>query len=76
MVDRVLTRLQNHNPDLAVTQIDVVTHPLTAWKNGIRMIPALKAGNKVVAGVFLRGEDIRKFIADVKARETGNSNNV
>lgn len=62
MVDRVLTKLQKKNSELEVTRIDVVTHPLAAWKNGIRMFPALKAGSKVLSGVFLREKEIRQFI--------------
>lgn len=65
MVDRVLTKLQKENPELEVTKIDVVTHPLAAWKNGIRMFPALKAGSKVLSGIFLREKEIRRFIDPV-----------
>lgn len=62
MVDRVLTRLQQENPELEVTRIDVAAHPLLAWKKGIRMFPALKAGSKILSGVILREKDIRRFI--------------
>ena len=62
MVDRVLTNIQRENPDLEVTRIDVVAHPLTAWKAGIRMFPALKAGDRVLSGILPGEAEIRRFI--------------
>jgi len=40
----------------------VVAHPLLAWKNDIRLFPALKAGEQIVSGVFLGRKKIRNFI--------------
>ena len=70
MVDRELTKLQKQDPDLEVIKIDVVTHPLTAWKEGVRMFPALKFGDKILSGVFLSGKEIRKFIDKAKLSST------
>ena len=66
LVDRELTKLQEEDSDLKITRIDVVTNPLQTWKNGIRMFPALKYGDKVLSGVLLGGEEIRKFIDEAK----------
>jgi hypothetical protein len=71
MVDRELTKLQKQDPDLEVIKIDVVTNPLRAWKEGIRMFPALKAGDKVLSGIFLGGDEIRKFIDEAKQLPEG-----
>ena len=64
LVDRELTKLQKENPDLKVIKIDVITNPLAAWKNGIRMIPALKDGHRILSGIFLGGKEIRRFITE------------
>jgi len=64
VVDRALARLEEEFPDLELIKIDVVTHPLAAWRNNIRMIPALKAGSRTIAGVFLSGKEIRRFVGE------------
>ena len=66
MVDRELTKLQEEDPDLEITKIDIVTNPLHTWKNGIRMFPALKYGDKILSGVLLSGKEIRKFIDEAR----------
>ena len=73
IVDRELTKLQKENPNLEITKIDIVTNPLLTWKNGIRMFPALKYGDKVLSGFLLSGEEIRKFIDEAKLQLTRSS---
>jgi len=63
MVDRVLTRLEEKNPDLKVERIDIVTNPRRAWQNGIRMIPALQSEGRTLASIFLKRREIEEFIA-------------
>lgn len=66
MVDRELTKLQEEDPNLEITKIDIVTNPLQTWKNGIRMFPALKNGDKILSGILLSGKEIRKFIDEAR----------
>ena len=68
LVKRELTRLRQAYPALKVEEIDVVLSPLQAWRSGIRMIPALKAGDDILAGVLLRAEEIRQFVTRHLAR--------
>ena len=70
IVDRELTKLQEEDSDLEITKIDVVTNPLQTWKNGIRMFPALKYGEKVLSGVFLSSKEIRNFIDEARLHLT------
>lgn len=49
----------------------MVVHPLQALHNGIRMIPALKAGNLELSGVFLRQEEIGDFVERHLAEKQG-----
>ncbi len=62
MAGRELAKLKPDYPDLEVEEIDVVAHPATAWKDNIRMIPALKSDDLVLSGIFLSGERIKKFL--------------
>ena len=73
LVDRELTKLQEEDSDLKIIKIDIVTNPLQTWKNGIRMFPALKYGEKILSGVVLSGKEIRKFIDKAKLQITRNS---
>lgn len=73
MVDRELTKLEKENPGLEITKIDVVTHPFVTLKNGIRMFPALKHGNKILSGIFLSGKEIRQFIDKAKLHVTSSN---
>ena len=70
LVDRELTKLQEEDSDLKITKIEIVTNPLQTWKNGIRMFPALKYGEKILSGVLLSGKEIRKFIDEAKLQLT------
>ena len=63
MVRRVLDKLQPEFPNLALKEIDIVTHPGTAWKNGVRMIPTLVCGDRRLAGIYLSASRIRSFLA-------------
>lgn len=63
LVRRELTRLRREYPELEVEEVDVVLNPLRAWRSGIRMIPALRAGGDLLAGIVLAPEEIRRFVA-------------
>jgi len=62
MADRELAKLEQEDPELEITRIDVVTHPLQAWQDGIRFFPALKAGERILSGVLLNRDQISRFI--------------
>jgi hypothetical protein len=68
LAKRELTRLRQAYPALEVVEIDVVFSPLQAWRSGIRMVPALKAGDDILAGVLLSAEQIRRFVTRHLAR--------
>ncbi len=66
MVNRALKKLQPEFPGVTVAEVDIVSHPVKAWKNGIRMIPALVAGEKTLSGVYLDSSRIREFLEDCR----------
>ncbi len=51
---------------MTVTEVDIVSHPVSAWQNGIRMIPAFVAGEKMLSGVYLDSSRIREFLEDCR----------
>mgnify|MGYP001774101285 CR=1 FL=1 len=49
--------------DIHVEIIEVATTALGSWRDGIRMIPALKIDDDILSGVLLDEQRIRTFIA-------------
>jgi hypothetical protein len=67
LAGRILDKLRMEYGNLEVEEIDVVVHPLLVWNAGIRMIPAIRAGDVVLAGVFLKEDEIRRFVVSYLA---------
>ncbi len=64
---RHLKKLAAADPSLEVEEVDIMLSPRRAWQDGIRMIPALRIGNRTVSGVFLGMDAISGFIAENKS---------
>ena len=62
MAGRALAELEKEFPDLNITKIDVTLHPMIAWQEGVRMIPCLMDGDKMLSGIMLSKDKIRSFI--------------
>jgi hypothetical protein len=65
MARKTLYELIDSNPEIQVEEVDIVTNPLRAWKDGVRFIPTLKSGDKTLTGIFLSREDIQRFLETV-----------
>jgi hypothetical protein len=65
LVGRELTKLQQEFPELEIEKVDILTHPGRTFKDGVRMIPTLKAGDRVLTGIFLSPSEIRDFVKKV-----------
>ena len=48
--------------NLEIIEVELTTNPLTTWKAGIRMIPALECKGEVLSGIYLSPVKIRSFI--------------
>ena len=46
----------------SVTEVDILSHPLQTWKDGIRMIPALTYNTSQLSGIMLSREQIEQFL--------------
>lgn len=64
LAGRELDKLYREFPQLQVEKIDILTHPRRALAADIRMIPALKAGDRILAGFLLQPAAIRKFVLE------------
>ena len=62
MARKTLYELIDSSQDIHVEEVDIVTNPLRAWKDGIRFIPTLKSGEKTLSGVFLSRTEIQEFL--------------
>ncbi|WP_457574752.1 hypothetical protein [Desulfolithobacter sp.] len=69
LVSRELKKLEEELPGLTINRVDIVTHPGRAWKEGIRMIPTLRAGKQTLSGLFLSPGQIRSFVAKASKKE-------
>nr|WP_320116783.1 hypothetical protein [uncultured Desulfuromonas sp.] len=48
--------------DITVETVEIATTAINSWRDGIRMIPALKIGDEILSGVLLDEQRIRRFI--------------
>ncbi len=64
LAGRELRRIAAEMPELAIEEVDILSHPRRAWQEGVRMIPTMKIGEQRLSGVLLTGEAIARFIDD------------
>lgn len=58
-----LSELLEEYGDHELEIVDILNAPLRSWKDGIRMIPAITAGNRKLSGVYLTRQNIADFLA-------------
>jgi len=69
MARKTLYELIDSNPEIEVEEVDVVTSPLRAWKDGVRFIPTLKSGDRTLTGVFLSRSEIQGFLKELGMKQ-------
>ncbi|RUM48076.1 MAG: hypothetical protein DSY80_00170 [Desulfocapsa sp.] len=58
--------------NITLEQVEIITNPLRALKDGIKLIPALKYGEEKLSGIFLSKEKIATFFNKAgKLEDTG-----
>lgn len=62
IVEKHLTHLVKDLPDTTIETIDIAAHPLKSWKDGIRMIPAIKIGEEVLSSIYLSKKELITFV--------------
>ncbi len=58
--------LINQDSEISFEEIDIITSPLIAWKDGVRMIPAIKIDNDILSGAILTRAQLAEFINQKK----------
>ncbi len=64
MVGLTLKKILAEHPGPELEMIEVTTSPARSWKDGIRMIPALRCGDQILAGFTLSRQTICAFLAE------------
>jgi hypothetical protein len=58
-----LLAVRSIHPHLEIEEVELLISPLRTWRDGIKMVPALKVGDSILSGVYLSEKAIRDFIA-------------
>ncbi len=69
LAKRHLLTLRSTHPDLRIEEVEILTAPLRAWRDGIKMVPALKAGNAVLSGLYLNKQEITDFVTRISTTD-------
>ena len=64
LAKRYLTEIAATDPTITFEEVDILASPGRAWKERIRMIPALKVDNRIKSGLYLNKETILNFITN------------
>ena len=67
MAKKALDELLTDRPDISLEEIEILSSPLRALKDGVKLIPALKSGEKQINGIFLSKRKIKAFIERVES---------
>ena len=62
LVGRELTKLKREFPELQIEKVDILTNPGRTLKDGVRMIPTLKAGDRTLTGIYLSSAQVKEFV--------------
>jgi len=67
LAKRYLTEITSRMQEIDVEYVNIVSAPLRAWNDGIRMVPALKIDTRILSGMLLSRDNIADFIAHSKS---------
>lgn len=62
-----LKALRATYPHLQIEEVEILTSPHRAWREGIRMVPALRIGEHILSGVFLNKKAVFDFVIQKSA---------
>jgi hypothetical protein len=68
MAGRYLREIAGEDPTLSITEVEITTQPITIWRRGIHMIPALQIGQQTLSRVYLSKLQILRFIQQAKSK--------
>jgi len=65
MAKKALDELLRNRDDILLEEIEILSNPLRALKDGVKFIPTLKCGEEQLSGILLSQEKIKAFIKKV-----------
>jgi len=67
MAKKALDELLADMDDVELEEVEVMTNPLRALKDGIKFIPSLKSGDEKISGILLSSDKIKTFLNKVQS---------
>lgn len=61
---KALEECTRSQADVELEYVDIISSPKRVVQDGIKMIPAIKVGNRVLSGIFLTKAQIATFFAE------------
>jgi hypothetical protein len=61
-LDELLTDMDN----VQLEEVEIMTSPLRALKDGVKFIPTLKSGDERLSGILLNRKKIKAFLEKVQ----------
>ena len=58
---------EKNNNDISLEEVEIITNPLRALRDGIKFIPTLRYGDEKISGILLSKEKIAVFLDKVEA---------
>lgn len=65
MAKKTLDELLKDTDDVQIEEVEIITNPLRALKDGVKFIPTLKSGDEQISGIFLNKKTIETFLEKV-----------
>ena len=62
MARKALDELIKDRKDVEIENVEIITNPLRALKDGIKIIPTLTIGDKKLSGILLSSSKIEQFL--------------
>ncbi len=67
MAKKALDELLADRDDIQLEEVEILSNPLRALKDGVKFIPTLKSGKEQLSGILLSSEKIDTFIKKVQS---------
>jgi hypothetical protein len=63
LAKKSLVKLAEKNSDIRIEEIDVLKSPAIAWREGVKMIPAIRIGARTLSSIYLSPQKIEDFVS-------------
>ena len=67
MAKKALDELLADRDDVQLEEVEILSNPLRAFKDGVKFIPTLKSGEERLSGILLSSEKIKAFLEKVQS---------